>query len=135
MKRLLLSLAVGVSLLSFAAPARADHDDDYRDYIKKLQKQQKREAEYLRDQQKRYEKFVRDQAKREAEFQRDQQKRYERLLKDQKKWQREYYENYSRHRHHGHGGFDPGFGSFPPAAPYPLPGHFPPLPAYPNPGS
>src|SRR5262245_52088299 len=65
MRRILMSLAVGLSAL--AAPARADDHDGYKEYLKRLKKPQKRQEEFLRKQQKRYEEQWREQQEREEE--------------------------------------------------------------------
>jgi hypothetical protein len=108
MRRFLMSLAVGLSALALAAPARADEHDGYKEYLKQLKKQQKRQAEFFREQQKRYEEQWREQAKRE----------------------REYLKGEGKYRPFGYRYYQPGQLAYPPYGPGPIG----PRPSYPGSG-
>lgn len=75
MRRLLFSVAVGLTGLVLTGPAHADKPKHDKEFLKRLEKQQRRQQEFFREQQKRYEEQLRERQKREEEFYREQAKR------------------------------------------------------------
>jgi hypothetical protein len=89
MRKFFFALAVGLSALALFGPAAQadDEDDGYKDYFKRLKKQQKKQDDFYREQQKRAEEYYREQAKRQAEYYREQQKWEREFRKGKGKYQ------------------------------------------------